>query len=266
MASKTASTVANTTAKIVQASISIANNICRTIAAQAGAAHPLIATQGAADALANANTVGLYDVFGGNHLSSYEDTYEQAAYLHGRMVGDAAGMVQGGQEITSGGAFALATAETGGGAIAGGSVALHGAGMELVASKDIAWSLARLYQLNFAAVSDGSSEPKDQSSSPTETKEPLKYKSTKKHEEGGWGTKMDLDDKAATQVLNNSIQAGKQRYSWFKDKLYEFQPDNVGYWHGYPIKGNEAPTSVLKELMARGDFNKAQYKKLIKGK
>ncbi|MDR3715623.1 MAG: hypothetical protein P4L51_22665 [Puia sp.] len=109
--------------------------------------------------------MGLWDAFGGNHLSSYEDTYEQAAYLHGRMVGDAAGMVQGGQEITNGGAFALATAETGGGAIAGGG-ALHGAGMELVASKDIAWSLARLYQLNFAAVSDGSSST-NQNQSPT---------------------------------------------------------------------------------------------------
>ncbi|SOY59690.1 Filamentous hemagglutinin family N-terminal domain protein (fragment) (plasmid) [Cupriavidus taiwanensis] len=45
--------------------------------------------------------------------------------------------------------------------------------------------------------------------------------------------------------------------------MYEFQPDNVGGWHGYPVPG---PTSVLRTLLQRGDITKAEYGKLIKGK
>ncbi len=77
---------------------------------------------------------------------------------------------------------------------------------------------------------------------------------------------MDLDDATASKVLNNSIQGGKQRYGYHEGKLYEFQPDNVGGWHGYPIKGTEAPSSVLKELKKNGTITGAQYNKMIKGK
>ncbi|WP_198046202.1 hypothetical protein [Cupriavidus taiwanensis] len=74
---------------------------------------------------------------------------------------------------------------------------------------------------------------------------------------------MDLEDSAAQQVLNNSVQGGKQRYGVSDGKVYEFQPDNVGGWHGYPVPG---PTSVLRTLLQRGDITKAEYGKLIKGK
>ncbi|MDB6375134.1 hypothetical protein [Photorhabdus bodei] len=53
-------------------------------------------------------------------------------------------------------------------------------------------------------------------------------------------------------ILNNSIQGGKQRYGIADGKLYEFQPDNAGGWHGYPIPGNEAPPKVLREFLSRG--------------
>ncbi|HEY0684626.1 MAG TPA: RHS repeat-associated core domain-containing protein [Steroidobacter sp.] len=96
--------------------------------------------------------------------------------------------------------------------------------------------------------------------------ESLRYKSSPKHEEGGWGTKMDLDPQAAQRVLNRSVQGGKQRYGIHEGKVYEFQPDNAGTWHGYPIRGNEAPTSVLREFANRGDISPAQYRQLIKGK
>lgn len=93
-----------------------------------------------------------------------------------------------------------------------------------------------------------------------------KYAPSPKHDVGGWGMPMDLEDSAAQQVLNNSVQGGKQRYGVSDGRVYEFQPDNVGGWHGYPVPGNEFPTSVLRALLQRGDINKAEYGKLIKGK
>lgn len=93
-----------------------------------------------------------------------------------------------------------------------------------------------------------------------------KYVPSPKHDVGGWGTPMDLEDSAAQQVLNNSVQGGKQRYGVSDGKVYEFQPDNVGGWHGYPVPGNEVPTSVLRILLQRGDLTKVEYGKLIKGK
>jgi hypothetical protein len=100
-----------------------------------------------------------------------------------------------------------------------------------------------------------------------EKKEELKYAPTKKHKENvGWGTEMDLDDKTAQEVLNNSLQGGKQRYGVHDGKVYEFQPDNTGGWHGYPVKGNKAPSEVLREFLQRGDITKPQYNKLVKGK
>lgn len=77
---------------------------------------------------------------------------------------------------------------------------------------------------------------------------------------------MDLDDASATEVLNNSIQGGRQRYGYKDGKLYEFQPDNAGGWHGYPIKGNEAPPSVLKEMKETGIISKPEYNRMIRGK
>ncbi|MFC4419336.1 hemagglutinin repeat-containing protein [Cupriavidus pampae] len=93
-----------------------------------------------------------------------------------------------------------------------------------------------------------------------------KYVPTPKHDAGGWGTPMDLDNVAAQKVLNNSVQGGKQRYGVSDGKVYEFQPDNVGGWHGYPVPGNEVPATALRALLGRGDITRAEYRKLIKGK
>lgn len=96
--------------------------------------------------------------------------------------------------------------------------------------------------------------------------EKLNYVPTEKHKKGGWGTEMDLDDKTAQNVLNDSIKGGKQRYGYLEGKLYEFQPDNQQGWHGYPIKGTEAPPSVLKKMRENGIITNPEYKKFIKGK
>jgi RHS repeat-associated protein len=94
------------------------------------------------------------------------------------------------------------------------------------------------------------------------------YSLTDKHEPGGWGTPMDLKPKVAEQVLNDGITGpnGKQVYGYNDGKLYEFQPDNVGGFHGYPVPGNEVPSKVLKELKNNGTITNAEYKKFIKGK
>ena len=60
------------------------------------------------------------------------------------------------------------------------------------------------------------------------TPEKSKYVPSPKHAAGGWGTPMDLSDSKAQEVLNNSIQGGKQKYGVSVGKIYEFQPDNVG--------------------------------------
>jgi len=227
-----------------------------------------VAARGAADALANANTVGLYDLFGGNHTESYNTIDEKESYLRGRIVGDAIGAGQGVSEVEGGSGLALATGWTGVGALTGVGVALHGAGVGAVATSDAAWTMAKLIKMGafLKATSNSPSASNSNNSPSTNGGENLKYAPSKKHQKGGWGTEMDLDDATASKVLNNSIQGGKQRYGWFNGKLYEFQPDNQGGWHGYPIKGTEAPISVLKQLLQRKDINNAQYNKLIKGK
>ena len=67
------------------------------------------------------------------------------------------------------------------------------------------------------------------------------------------------------EALSNSIQGGKQRYSFYNGKLYEFQPDNNGGWHGYPIKGTEAPPDVLKSMRSAGTITNSQYNRFIRG-
>src|SRR5439155_20049335 len=86
----------------------------------------------------------------------------------------------------------------------------------------------------------------------------LKYVPSPKHAAGGWGTPMDLDDATAQSLLDSSIEAGKQRYNYLNGKLYEFQPDNAGGWHGYPIPGTEAPNSVRKALRDAGKISPAE--------
>jgi hypothetical protein len=89
-----------------------------------------------------------------------------------------------------------------------------------------------------------------------------------KHGPGGWGTLMDLDAETAQKVLNEAISADgkKQLYGYYEGKIYEFQPDNAGTYHGYPIPGDQAPIGVLRKLRDSGKISGAQYNKLRRGK
>jgi hypothetical protein len=96
--------------------------------------------------------------------------------------------------------------------------------------------------------------------------QPLVYEGIAKHAPGGYGTLMDLDQATAQSVLNRSVQVGRQRYAFHDGKLYEFESDNAGTWHGYPIPGNEAPPTALRQLVLRNDISPAEYNRLRKGK
>jgi len=188
----------------------------------------LITAKGVSDALLNANTLGLSDAFGNNHLSSYDDPYEQAAYLRGRLGGDAIAAAQGSSEVNGGIGAALTTGiETAGvGAAAGLVVGLHGAGVGATAAYDAAWALKKLYQLNVSA-SDATSARSIELTRPPDTKAP-KYKSLNqlnkdvqtgrapkgiKRFDKGRGTK-DLPEDEATFDDNSSLyRSGKWRHN-----------------------------------------------------
>ena len=97
---------------------------------------------------------------------------------------------------------------------------------------------------------------------------PRRYNPTAKHKPGGWGTLMDLDDATAAEVLNSGIVGpnGRQVYGFHSGRVYEFQPDNLGGYHGYPIPGREAPPSVLTEMRDNGIITNAEYRRLIRGR
>jgi len=52
--------------------------------------------------------------------------------------------------------------------------------------------------------------------------------------------------------------------SCHQGRLYVFQSDNAGTFHGYPVSGGEVPSSILRELRDRGDVTHAGYEHLIR--
>jgi len=150
---------------IIQTSISVANIINSSITTTQVGDRALIVARGSADAILNANTVGLTDFFGStSNLDDYSDPDDQAAYLEGRLLGDAFVMAQSAAEISGGlkvgGSLALTSGGTS--AIAGGVVIVHGVAIRAVAINDAAWATAKLLKLNASAKTSSSS-----SSTPT---------------------------------------------------------------------------------------------------
>ncbi|WRH65628.1 MAG: hypothetical protein RSE13_17585 [Planktothrix sp. GU0601_MAG3] len=84
----------------------------------------------------------------------------------------------------------------------------------------------------------------------------LKYDPSPKHRQQGEigikGTLMDLSDIEAQEVLDESYIndwfEGKKYYGYKNGNFYEFQPDNVGGYHGYPVKSDKVPSRVLKKM------------------
>jgi hypothetical protein len=81
-----------------------------------------------------------------------------------------------------------------------------------------------------------------------------RYVPSTKHASGGWGTLMDLSDEVAQAVLDKGIVSGRQIYGYFEGKFYEFQSDNAGGFHGYPVSLDEVPSKVIKQMQDLGIF------------
>ncbi len=75
-----------------------------------------------------------------------------------------------------------------------------------------------------------------------------RYVVSPKHARGGWGTLMDLEDEIAQAILDGGIMSGKHVFGCYSGKFYQFQPDNAGGYHGYPISHHDVPAEVLKKL------------------
>jgi hypothetical protein len=82
-----------------------------------------------------------------------------------------------------------------------------------------------------------------------------RYVSSPKHALGGWGTIMDLTDEVAQAVLDKGVVRGRQIYGYFEGKFYEFQSDNAGGFHGYPVSLNEVPSKVIKQIQDLGSVS-----------
>lgn len=110
-----------------------------------------IATRGSLDAAANANSIGLYDIFGGDHTDEYSSVDDQIAYNMGRLAGDLASIATGAAEIEGGGTTAVAGLSSGPGALVistgGGAVALHGSGVVYTAATDAGETTNKLKNL-----------------------------------------------------------------------------------------------------------------------
>jgi hypothetical protein len=75
---------------------------------------------------------------------------------------------------------------------------------------------------------------------------------------------MDLADDIAETVLNAGSLGpnGRQVYGYHVGKIYEFQPDNTGGYHGYPIPGIQTPPAYLRALRDAGIISGAEYNQL----
>jgi hypothetical protein len=78
------------------------------------------------------------------------------------------------------------------------------------------------------------------------------YQPSPKHrqrgEQGIKGTQMDLSNEDAQIALDTGIPYGRQIYSYYNEKYYEFQSDNAGGFHGYPILEKNVPHKVIKQF------------------
>lgn len=99
-----------------------------------------------------------------------------------------------------------------------------------------------------------------------------KYKPSPKHEPGhGWGTDNPIKTASEGQkLLDTGIHDGKQIFNVTSTgKIVKFQPDNApgnGY-HSYEVtKPRDIPTSVLKQMLQKGQISRADYNRLRKGK
>lgn len=139
---------------------------------------------------------------------------------------------------------------------------------------------ARAAQLGIEIVPEGTLIPSNAENSPspslpaTEPPSPsqpsppeLTYVPSPKHNpsmpsSGRKGTRMDLSDEEAQALLQQSIAVGKKRYAFKDGKVYVFQPDNRGGFHGYPAAGKELQ-GIPKKLRDAGKIDDKTMQDLL---
>ncbi|WP_281635418.1 RHS repeat-associated core domain-containing protein [Flavobacterium marginilacus] len=234
----------------------------------------LIFTIGYGESIMNANSIGAFDAYKGftstETIHKFASIRDQRIYTAGRITGDVAAMLQGGNQVNFGGGLALTTGgETfGAGAIAGGAVALHGAGVGITAELDLLKRGARFLSMSNDLNDKGSSEGNSNSNS-SDSKEPAplkpeaKYNGSKKHgvswkeglatakktnlPQGQW-SKSDLDfagKKAATLKSGEGgyfeLPSGSTSTVNMPDGSVKKATDiwvrnnGTGTFHGYPL-------------------------------
>jgi RHS repeat-associated protein len=175
---------------------------------QAGDPRALIFARGSADAILNANTFGITDLWGStSNLDDYEDDlYDQQAYLQGRLAGDAFAVAQSATEIKGGisGGLSSGAGTAGAGLVAGGLVVGHGAAVGSTATYDAGWATKKLFLVNKAiqastTVYSSSGDVTPSSSGETSSSGGGMYRSKSR----SWGTKADYNvaRKAALEWL-----------------------------------------------------------------
>jgi len=92
------------------------------------------------------------------------------------------------------------------------------------------------------------------------------YRPSKKHMPGGAGTLMTLDDQTASQVLNSGVLAPNRRqvYGIHGDICFEFQREDEGVFHGYPVPGRQVPSETLRAMVRAGMLSISRYRELLK--
>jgi len=92
-----------------------------------------------------------------------------------------------------------------------------------------------------------------------------RYVASAKHQPGGAGTLMPLSGSVAETVLNRGIEGpnGRQIYGVYENQCFEFQPEAMGTFHGYPVPGGQVPPAVLGEMVATELITPRIYRELL---
>jgi RHS repeat-associated protein len=192
----------------------------------------LISFRGAADALLNANLLGLSDVTGAtSNLDDYNDPQEREAYLLGRISGDIVAALQGLYQVGAGGGIAASTGlETVGvGAAVGAGVSAHGFAKGAAAADDIGWALR---QLGATQTGTGSSDAGSAADKIKDKQAASAHQKNKDASKNG----AKADGTGAKQA--NSGSTGKEADNKIPDGFKETK--KFGYQHGqkvYEYKG-----------------------------
>ena len=94
---------------------------------------------------------------------------------------------------------------------------------------------------------------------------PRSSKALQTSKKPGQPTLMDLDDETAQKVLDEGIQHERNIYGYHDGRFYKFHYDNVGGYHGYPIKGKMVPNNVLNQMRDEGRITMKNKEIITKG-